>query len=634
MFDAIRNSKRIVQIFLALITLPFAFWGVDSYVRNSGVGTDVASVGDSKITVAEFDRALRERQDRMRQALGDSFKPEMMNAPEVRLSILNSLIDQRLLSMEVDRQRLVSSDDVLRDVISKIPSMQENGQFSMARYESALRAQGMSQPQFEARVRQDLSLQQLLGTIGDAAFVSETQAESVLKLQLEERQYSEYRIAPEQFSDKVRIEAAALQKYYDDNKYQFEIPEKVKAEYAVLSADAILAQVSVSEAEIKAVYDSHKEDRYLQPEERRSSHILIMPKADEDKSKAKAKAEDILKEIQKTPAKFAELAKQYSQDPGSAQNGGDLGFSARGAMVKPFEDAAFKLKDGEISAVVESEYGFHIIKLTGIKPAKVRALDVVRADIEAELKRQMASRKFAEAAESFNNMVYEQSDSLQPVAEKFKLKIQQSGWLPRSPEQKDAAALGLLANAKVLASLFADDAVKNKRNTEAVEVAPNTLLSARVLEYIPATLKPFDSVKADIEKLLKSREIALMTRKAGEDKLAELKNGAEDKLAWSSLKSVSRSQGRDLSPLAMQAIFKADVEKLPVYAGAAANGAYSVFKIVKVSASDKIDVAKRKSLQAEYGSIVAQEDLSAYMNGLRKRYKIEVNKAALESRER
>jgi peptidyl-prolyl cis-trans isomerase D len=634
MFDAIRNSKRIVQIFLALITLPFAFWGVDSYVRNSGVGTDVASVGDSKITVAEFDRALRERQDRMRQTLGDSFKPEMMNAPEVRLSILNSLVDQRLLSMEVDRQRLVTSDDVLRDMISKIPSMQENGQFSMARYESALRAQGMSQPQFEARVRQDLSLQHLLGTIGDAAFVSETQAENVLKIQLEERQYSEYRIAPEQFSDKVRIEAAAVQKYYDDNKYQFEIPEKVKAEYAVLSADAILAQVNVAESEIKSWYDSHKDDRYLQPEERRASHILIMPKADEDKSKAKAKAEDILKEIQKTPAKFAELAKQYSQDPGSAQNGGDLGFSARGAMVKPFEDATFKLKDGEISGLVESEYGFHIIKLTGIKPAKVRALDEVRAEIAADLKRQTATRKFAEAAESFNNMVYEQSDSLQPVADKFKLKIQQSGWLPRNPEQKDAAALGLLANAKVLASLFADDAVKNKRNTEAVEVAPNTLLSARVLEYLPATVKSFDSVKADIEKLLKSREIAVMTRKAGEDKLAELKNGGDDKLAWSSAKSVSRSQGRDISPLAMQAIFKADVQKLPVYAGAAANGAYSLFKITKVSSSDKIDVAKRKSLQAEYGSIVAQEDLSAYMNGLRKRYKIEVNKAALESRER
>ena len=633
MFDAIRNNKRIVQIFLGLITLPFAFWGVDSYVRNAGVGTDVASVGESKITVSEFDQALRDRQDRMRQALGASFKQEMMNAPETRLSVLNSLIDKRLLVLEASRQKLQTSDDVLRDVISKIPSMQENGQFSNARYESALRAQGMSQPQFEARIRQDLTLQQLLGTIGESAFVSDTQAESMLKIQLEERQFSEYRILPEVFADKVKIEAAAVKKYYEDNASQFEVAEKVKAEYVVLSSDVLLGQVTVAESEAKAWYDSHR-DRYEQPEERRSSHILIMAKSDDEKAKAKAKAEEVLKEVQKAPAKFADLAKQYSQDTGSAQNGGDLGFFGRGTMVKAFEDTVFKLKENEISGVLESEFGFHIIKLTGVKSAKVRSFDEVRAEIESDLKRQTASRKFAEAAESFNNMVYEQSDSLQPVAEKFKLKIQQSGWIPKNPEQKDIAALGPLANGKILSSLFSDDAVKNKRNTEAVEVAPNTLLSARVLEYIPATIKPFESVKADIEKLLKSREAAAMTKKAGEEKLAELKTGGEDKLSWSQVKSVSRIQGGDALPAVMQAIFKADVQKLPVYAGAAVNGAYAVFKIVKVSQPDKLDATKRKGLQGEYGSIVAQEDLSAFMNGLRQRYKIEVNKSALESRER
>jgi peptidyl-prolyl cis-trans isomerase D len=416
MFDAVRNNKRIVQIFLALITLPFAFWGVDSYVRNSGAGSDLASVGDTKITVYQYEQAMRERQDQMRRALGANYKPEAMNTPEARISVLNSLVDQRLLLLEAQKNRLQTSDEALRNFISRIPALQEDGKFSMARYEAALRAQGIAQPQFEGKLRQDLTLQQLVGTIGESAFVSENQATAMLLLQSEERQYSEIRIAPEQFADKVKIDEAAAQKFYADNKSRFEVPEQVKAEFVVLSLDALLAQTTVAEAEVKAWYDSHQ-DRFLQPEERRASHILIVAKTEADKVAAKAKAEEALKEVRKTPARFAELAKQYSQDPGSAQKGGDLGFFARGMMVKPFEDTVFKLKDGEISSVLESEFGYHIIKLTGIKPGKVRTLDEARPEIENELKHQAAARKFAEAAESFTNTVYEQSDSLQPVAE-------------------------------------------------------------------------------------------------------------------------------------------------------------------------------------------------------------------------
>ena len=632
MFDAVRNNKRIVQIFLGLITLPFAFWGVDSYVRNSGAGNDLASVGDTKITVQQFEQALRERQDQLRQSLGESFKPEMMNLPEVRVGILNSLVDQRLLLLETAKNRLFTSDEALRNVISNIPSLQEDGKFSMTRYESALRAQGMSQPQFEARLRQDLTLQQLTGALAETAFVSTTQAEAMLRLQSEERQYSEFRIAPEQFADKVKVELSAVQKYYDDNKARFEVAEQVKAEYLVLSLDALLAQATVSDAEVKAWYESHK-DRFQQPEERRASHILIMTNADTDKDKAKAKAEDVLKQVQSSPAKFDALAKQYSQDPGSAQNGGDLGFFARGMMVKAFEDTVFSQKEGDISGLVESEFGYHIIKLTGIKASKLRSIDEVRAEIEGELKRQTASRNFAEAAEAFTNTVYEQPDSLQPAAEKFKLTIQQSDWLPKNPDSQKMTTLGALGNAKILASLFSEDSVRNKRNTEAVEIAPNTLLAARVLEHIPASIKSFDTVKADIEKTLKAQETAAIAKTTGETRLAELRNG-DDKLAWTTAKSLSRMQGGQTSPATMRAIFKADTRKLPAYAGTDVDGTYTIYKILKVNQAEKIDADKLKGLQAEYASIVAQEDLAAYLSSLRLRYKININNAALESKER
>lgn len=634
MFDAVRNNKRIVQIFLGLITLPFAFWGIDSYIRNTGAGNDVASVGDTKIGVQQFEQALRERQDQLRQSMGAAFKPEIMNTSEVRLGVLNNLINQRLLLLEASNKRLSTSDEGLRNFIASVPALQENGRFSMSRFEAVLRSQGMSQTQFEARVRQDLTLQQLIGTIGSSAFVSATQAEAMLRIQSEERQFSEFRIAADQFAGKVKIEQAALQKFYDENKSRFEVPEQVKAEYVILSLDAMLPQVTVSDAEIKSWYEGHQ-DRYQQAEERRASHILIPFGGDANKSKAKATAEEVLKEVQKNPAKFADLARQHSQDPGSANKGGDLGFNARGMMVKSFDDAVFAQKEGEISGLVESEYGYHIIKVTGIRPAKQRPLQEVRADIEGELKRQAATRKFAEAAESFNNMVYEQSDGLQPVADKFKLTIEKTGWLPKNADPQVKAALGLLGNDKVLAGLFSEDAVKNKRNTEAVEVAQNTLLAARVAEHIPASTRPFDAVKGDIEKHLKTQEALAQATSAGEAKLEELKKG-EDKVAWSASRGLSRMQARQsqLPVAALQAIFKADVQKLPAYVGVSVGNGYSLFKITKAAQPEKIDENQLKALRAEYASVVAQEDLAAYLSSLRSRYKIDVNKSLLESRER
>ncbi|SDH89129.1 SurA N-terminal domain-containing protein [Propionivibrio dicarboxylicus] len=632
MFDAVRNNQRIVQIFLGLITLPFAFWGVDSYVRNSGAGSDVASVGDTKITVPQFDAALRERQDQMRQALGQNFRPEMLNTPDARLSVLNGMIDQRLLLIESSKNRLVTTDEALRDVIAKIPALQDDGKFSMEKYERVLRAQGMSQPQFEAKLRQDLTMRQLMGTVGDSAFVARAQADTVTNLQLEERQFNEFRFPAEQFLDKVKLAADAAQKYYDENKAQFEIAEQVKAEFLILSQDAIQSQATVSDAEVKSWYESHK-DKYQQAEERRASHILIMAKSEGEKAAAKAKAEDVLKEVRKAPAKFAEFAKQYSQDPGSAKSGGDLGYFGRGSMVKAFEDTVFKQKEGEISDVLESEFGYHIIKLTGIKPGKVRSLDEVRADIESDLKRQTATRKFAEAAEAFNNMVYEQSDSLQPAAEKFKLKIQQSGWLKKNPDPREAAALGPFANEKILGALFSEDSIKGKRNTEAYEIAQNTLLAARVLEHVPASTKPFESVRTDIEKLLKLREAASLAQAAGEARLEELRKGGDDKLAWSASKQASRMAPRDLSPVAVRALFKADTQKLPAYVGASAGNGYAIYKIVKVGMPEKLDEARRQALRNEYTRILAQEELSAYVNALRARTKIDINTAVLESRE-
>lgn len=636
-FDSVRNNKRVVQIFLALITLPFAFWGVDSYVRNTGAGHDLASVGDSKITMYQFEQAARAQQERLRQTLGENFRSELMNTPETKRAVLNALIDQRLLLLEAAKGKLGANDDMLREVIAKIPALQENGQFSMARYQAALAAQSLSQAQFEAQLRQDLTLQLLLGAIGDTGMAGRAVTETMQRIRAEEREIAEFRIAPEPFSEQVKIDSEASERFYRENPKHFEVAEQARAEYVILSLGALLAQTTVSEAEIATWYESHK-DRYVQSEERRASHILFVAGTDAEKAQAKAKATQVLTEVNKAPGRFSDLAKQYSQDPGSAEKGGDLGFFGRGMMVKPFEEAVFKLRENEISGVIESEFGYHVIKLTGIKPGKQRALSEVHTEIEDELKRQAAAKHFAEVAETFSNMVYEQADSLQPVADKFKLKIEQSAWLPRNPSPQMSAVLGPFANQKLLTSLFTDESLKNKRNTEAVEVAPNTLLAARVVEHRPASVKSFESVRREIEVTLKRQESAALARKHGETKLLELQQqpAADGQVSWSATRTISRSNAGQISPTALKAIFRVGVDKLPAYVGygEGGNGSYSLYKISKVKNPELLEEGKSKALRREYSAILGQEDFAAYLAGLRGRYKIDINRSALEAKER
>lgn len=628
MFDAVRNNKRIVQLFLALITLPFAFFGVESYMRSSGGGDDVAKIGEVKISQQQFQQAIREQQDRLRGQMGGQFDPKMLDNPEARKAILDELINQRVLFIEANKKRMFASDQAIRQTIAGIDAFKVDGKFSNERYESMLRAQGMTPAGFEAQLRQDLTLQQLAGGVGQSGIVSRTVAQRVVALQTEKREVMEYRLPLDSFLDKVKLADDAAKKFYDENAKQFEIAEQAKAEFVVLSMDAIASQLAVSDAEVKAWYDGHK-DRYQQPEERRASHILIGSEK-LGKDKAKDKANEVLQELKKAPSGFADLAKKYSDDPGSASKGGDLGYFGRGMMVKPFEDAAYALKDGDVSGVVESDFGFHLIKVTGIHAAKEKPLPEVKAEIEAELKKTAASRKFAEAAEAFTNLVYEQSDSLKPAADRFKLEVKQSGWIGRQANSE----AGPLGNEKVLAAVFSEDSVKNKRNTEAVEVAPNTLVAARVVEYKPASLQAFDGVKASIETLLKRKESQALAAKEGVALLERLIKG-EDKLTWGAAKSISRLDAHLIPQPAAQAVFRMATEKLPAYTGAELPGAgYALLKLTKLVPGEVLDESRKQGMVRQLTNIASQEEVRLFLEALRARYKVEINQAALEAKEK
>ncbi|OHC72355.1 MAG: peptidylprolyl isomerase [Rhodocyclales bacterium RIFCSPLOWO2_02_FULL_63_24] len=633
MLDIIRNNKKITQIFLALITLPFAFWGVESYVRNADVGVGVATVGDAKISRQELQSALREQQDRMRNQLGGKVDPAMFETPQVRRAVLDSLITQRLLAEQARQSKLTVGNEQLVQFIAAVPSLQENGKFSKERYEALVAAQGMSKEMFEARLRQDMAMQQLMLPVTEGGIMGQVAFGRWLATQMEEREVAEARLLPEAYVSQVKLAADAVQKYYEANRKQFELPEQVRAEFLVLSRDALTAQTVVGDEEVKAQYQS-RTDRYKEGETRRASHILIRAGKDAPEAEvkaAKAKADEILVQAKRSPADFAKLARLNSQDPGSAEKGGDLDWFGRGMMVKAFEDTAFALKEGQMSDVVRSDFGFHIIRLTGVRPEQVKALADVKAEIQADLKREAGAKQYAEAAEAFGNMVYEQSDSLKPAADKWKLELRQTPWLAKG---------GKLAtpfdNPKLVAALFSDDGLKNKRNTEAVEVAPGTLVSARVLEHKPAALQPLEAVKAEIEKRLVRDEALNLAIKDGEAKLAKLAKGDAVDLKWSPAHSVSRTTAQGLAPDAVRAVFKADAGKLPAHAGVAYPGSgYALYRITSVKAGVAAkDDPRGRMLAQQFSRLVAEEEFAAWMASLKERYPVEINKAVLESKDR
>ncbi|MDD5328527.1 MAG: SurA N-terminal domain-containing protein [Sulfuricella sp.] len=631
MLEVIRERAQglIVKIILALITIPFALWGVDSYIRHGDKADVVAKVDGQQITRPEFDRTLKEQQGQMRAMMGAKFDPTLLDRPEVRQSVLDGLVQQRLLAAEADRVGFNMPDLLLAAIIADIPEFQQDGKFSQALYEKMVGAQDMTPTVFEARLRQNLLIQQLREGLVYGLNMPRTIEDTVARLAEQKREISQAMLLPEQFMAQIRINPADVRAYYDTHKEEFRIPEQVRLDYVALSVSDLAPQMAVSDEEVRKYYDEHRA-QYQEPEQRRASHILIGVAAGAgaaEKAAARAKAEQILKEIGQSPVKFEDLARKNSQDPGSAAKGGDLGFFPRGAMVKPFEDAAFALKGGEISGLVQSDFGFHIIKLTAIRHGGNRELNEARGEIEQELKKQKAAQKFAELAETFSNIVYEQSDSLKPAAEALKLKIQSSPWIGKNGT--DVAPL--LNNPKLLQAAFSDEALKLKRNTEAVEVAPNTLVAARVAEYKAASYRPFEELNVELSKRMLREQADALAVKQGKDALAALqKGGAAAGLRWGAPIMITRQDASSLGRDVLNQIFRADVGKLPAYVGIEnPKGGYLLIRVSNVVAADAIDPAKMKLYAGQMSQALMQEYSSAYLASLKQKADISVAKEKL-----
>jgi peptidyl-prolyl cis-trans isomerase D len=622
MFDSIRSHRRWLMLFLVVLVFPsFVFFGVQGYNRFMEADRAVARVGGQSITPQEFDAAQRQRLDRMREMFGQKFDPKLFDTPQARASVLDSLIAEKALAQETAKANVFVSPQRVIDVIRGIPAFQQDGKFNYDRYKTLVAAQGQSEVGFEQRIRADLIQQTLVRAVAESSLVPRVLADNVQRLAEEEREIRELRFRVEDYVGQVKVTDAAISDYYATNKAEFETPESVRAEYVVLTLDSVASQISVPEGDLRAYYEQNK-SRYGRDEQRRASHILFTvgdTGTAKDKAGARKIAEEVLAKVRANPADFAKLAKQYSRDPGSAANGGDLGLFGRNMMVKPFEDAAFQLKEGEISNLIESDFGFHIIRLTEIKPAQVKSFEEVRAEIETEYRRQQAQKKFAEAAEVFTNTVYEQSDSLKPVAEKLKLQ-----GIPARPGTPPVFV------PRLTEALFAADAIKNLRNTEAIETGPNTLAAARVLEHRPAALRPLDQVRDQIRLKVERAEATRLAREAGTKKLTDLGASASD-AGFGKPRTVSRSRPEGLPEAALKAIMRAPADKLPAFVGSELDGgAYGVFQVLSARMPAQPDPARKEQLARNLQQTIGSGDDTAYVEALKRKYKAEVLRADLK----
>ncbi|PKO91749.1 MAG: peptidylprolyl isomerase [Betaproteobacteria bacterium HGW-Betaproteobacteria-1] len=628
MLEAIRARTKgwLAKVILALITVPFALFGIDQYLQGAGSNVPIAKVDGDAITVQEFGNALQNLRNRL-QSEGQT-DLTILDRPELRQSVLDKLINDRLLSVEVKRANFSISDEQLSQYITSMPEFSVDGKFSEELYYQLLTQNRLTLKDFESSIRQDLKAQQAREGFASLAYIPDSLVEQTLKAELQEREVSVAEIKTADYLSEVSIEPAQVQEYYEKNKDRFQVPEQVQLEFVLMSANTLLPTMQVTEEEVRKFFDDNA-DQFQGDEERRASHILIgfgLSPTPAAKEEARSKAEQILEEVKKNPEQFAELARKHSQDPGSAQNGGDLGMFGRGVMVKSFDDAVFSMAPGAISDLVESEFGYHIIKLTEISGEAV-SLASVAPQIRGELIYQKALAKFTENAEDFSNIVYEQSTSLEPAAKAFGLDIQKTPWMSR----EDVARV--FKSDRMRDQVFTEEVLKDGRNTEAVEVAPNSLMVARVAEYKPAAPRTFEEVQSGIEEFLRVEAAAKIAIAKGETALADLRAGKETKgLEWIPPVVVDRKNAQGLTDLTMSNAFKIKTDTLPAYAGVAdANKGFLLIKVSAVNANLPEDENARQAAKVEMQTALAAEYVDSYLKALRAKGEVSVNQQLMQS---
>ncbi|MDN4016867.1 SurA N-terminal domain-containing protein [Zwartia panacis] len=637
MFDFIRSHQRWMQLILLLLIVPsFVFFGVQGYSSFMASEPELVSVGDQPITLGQFNQARTAQLEQYRNALGSQFDPAAFDTPEFREQLLNRMIDERTVALAAAKGRYSVSDETLRRTIAAIPAVQENGQFSSQRYRDVLAAQGMTPTTFELGLRRDLAIAQVLQPIGLTARVPAEVSENILALLTEKRTVERRVFSATDFSKSIDVTEADIKKWYDSNQSKLLIPENVDVQFIVLNEQAASKNVKVTEENIESFYKQNQA-RYGQPERRRVSHILIeLPASANDavKAEARAKAEDLAKKAAAAPQSFASLAKDFSQDTGSANQGGDLGWITKNMLVPQVENAVFDLERGKISGVVESPFGYHIINVVDIQPASVKSLAEVKEDITNEIRKQLAAEQFAQLGSKLTSLVYDQRDSLSPIATALNLPIRSAsgltrdGLLPASqrsgpelPEDEQT----ILGNPKVRQAVFSSDVLKEKLNSGVIEVSPDVIVAIRVSAIHPAHVPALAAVSQQIKQRLTDELSLAAAQAAGQKELDLLKAKPDSEVKdFEPAVEVTRQQPSSLTREQLEAAMSASPQPLPSFVGVAGADQYTILKVSKIEPGAKPEATQLNQLQAQLSQAWGAAEEQAALKVLRNEFKVKL----------
>lgn len=552
MLQVIRDNAQgfFAWLIVGAVVVTLGLFGLSSYFDDTQEGFQAALVNGEKVTVYEYQIAYNNERNRMAQMFGDNFDPDMFDT-QIKNSALDRVIDNALLIQTATEAGMFVSDDQLAQRVQAIGAFHEDGQFSKAIYEQQLAQAGESPAGFEFRIRRGLIADQLVNGIIGSSFATQDEISLTYKLREQEREIAYITFPLAKFKDKVTVTDEEIEAHYNNNKNNYMTEEQVKLRYLELSVDDLMSEVEVEDSELQDFYEEQKE-RYVTPEERRARHILV--EFGDDEGKAKEKAESILAKA-KGGEDFETLAKENSDDIGSKSEGGDLGFFGKGVMDENFEDATFAMNAGDISDVVRSQFGFHIIKLEEIKASAGKTFEEVKSEIESELKRTNAEKLYFDRSERLANLAYENPDNLEVAATELELKVKTGPYISRR------GGAGIFNNRKLLDAAFSDDVLQENLNSEAIEIGNNKMVVVRLDDHKSAEPRPLEQVKTRIKNELeknKSLELAKTEAKAFEEKLKAGESVEEmaktQEFTWNAKQWVKR-ENSEVSREIIQALF-------------------------------------------------------------------------------
>lgn len=642
MFELIRSHRRWMQVILIVLIVPsFFLVGIQGYDSFMSSEPELATVADEPITQGDFDIALRNQLEQYRTSLGSRYDPAMLDTPAMREQLLNDLIDRRLLARVAQSDHFSVSDTTLRDTIAAIPAVQDNGRFSAERYRQVLASQGLTPAQFEAGLRGDLAINLVLQPVIQSGFAPAAVVDSLESALTQQRTIQLRRFPAADYRSRVSVSPEDIKAWYDAHQQALTVPEQVTVQYLLLDEPAASQDIQVSDADVNGYYEQNK-SRFGQPERRRASHILIQLPAnasDSDRQAARAKAESLAQQAAANPADFDKLAKENSQDAGSAPKGGDLGWLGEGMLAGALGEAVFGLNEGQVSGVIESPSGFHVFQVTEIQPAAAKPLAEVRDQIIAEIRNQIAATRFAEMATKLTEIVYDQRDSLQPAADALGLTLRtasgvtRQGLLPAEQTMGDnpASASGdaaLLDNPRVREALFSSEALREKLNSGVIELSSDMLLVVRVEKVDPQHVAALDTVEASIRDRLTEERAAEAARQAGEEALktwsadaTSLPEGFGDSLV------VSRREAQQLPVEVLKAVMRLPAQTVPAYTGVADGNDFVVVRLDKVEPG-QTDASARELLARQLSTAWGEVEAGAVLKMLRRQYDVKILPAA------